>query len=260
MSKSTLPSQAQILALMRHLADVAALKQNPAAQRQLLVDGLNDLIGTECGFFYVADGWREGANPHFTHMTLTSQTNDTFLRYTAEFGIKFPLENDPYCDHSIRDPSPVGAWTFDDVTARKGPKHYPHFLDLRGTVGHRDGVVTYYRTGRAMNRIVGVGLHRFGKSRPMRRREVALAQLAVEEVRRLVERGHLTLPPLDPDASAELSPRLRQILDRLLVGQSPKAIAFELGLSVWTVREHIQRLYAHFGVRGREELMARFVR
>jgi DNA-binding NarL/FixJ family response regulator len=36
-------------------------------------------------------------------------------------------------------------------------------------------------------------------------------------------------------------------------------MARELGVSVWTVREHIQRLYRHFGVGGRDELMARFV-
>ena len=45
----------------------------------------------------------------------------------------------------------------------------------------------------------------------------------------------------------------------MLRGEGAKQIARELGLSVWTVREHIQRLYRHFGVRSRDELMSRFV-
>jgi DNA-binding NarL/FixJ family response regulator len=66
------------------------------------------------------------------------------------------------------------------------------------------------------------------------------------------------LPPAE--AGAELPPRLKQVLDRLLVGHPPKRIARELRLSVWTVREHVQRLYKRFDVNCREELMAKFVR
>jgi DNA-binding CsgD family transcriptional regulator len=51
-----------------------------------------------------------------------------------------------------------------------------------------------------------------------------------------------------------------QVLDRFLSGKAPKRIARELRLSPWTVREHDQRLYKHYAVSSREELMARFVR
>jgi DNA-binding CsgD family transcriptional regulator len=56
-----------------------------------------------------------------------------------------------------------------------------------------------------------------------------------------------------------MPPRLAQILELLLAGESPKAIARRVGLSLWTVREHVQRLYRRLGVSGRDELMARFV-
>jgi len=71
-----------------------------------------------------------------------------------------------------------------------------------------------------------------------------------------VARGRLVLRPVE---TPDWPPRLRQVLDRLLVGQTPKRIARELGLSLWTVPDHVQRLYHHFGVSGRDELMARFV-
>ena len=88
-------------------------------------------------------------------------------------------------------------------------------------------------------------------------RDHALHRLAGGEVRRLVARGHLSL---GPPPSPGLPPRLRQVLDGMKEGHAPKAIARKLGLSVWTVREHIKRLYAVHGVSGRDELMARFLR
>jgi DNA-binding CsgD family transcriptional regulator len=57
-----------------------------------------------------------------------------------------------------------------------------------------------------------------------------------------------------------LSPRLRQTLDALLAGRSEKQIAADLGISQTTVHEHVGRIYRHFAVETRGELMACFVR
>ena len=57
-----------------------------------------------------------------------------------------------------------------------------------------------------------------------------------------------------------LSPRLRQTLDGLLNGEAEKQIAARLGLSRSTVHEYVGYLYRHFGVQGRAELMAYFLR
>lgn len=258
MSKRSLPNHAEILALMRHFADVAALKGDPVTQRQVLVDGLNELLGTHCGFFYIADDWRPTPSAHFTHQTLTTQRDEAAIAYMANFGSRYPLDEDPFCYASKRDDADVGSWTLHgllpDDTARR---QYHHIMEVVGSARWRDGVVTHFRTGERGDRIVGISLHRLGAARPISDREQALHRLAIEELRHLAQRGHLDLTAA---SAPELSPRLRQVLDRILAGHNPKAIARELGLSVWTVREHMQRLYTHFGVRGREELMARFVR
>ncbi len=99
-------------------------------------------------------------------------------------------------------------------------------------------------------------MHQFGSAKKLTARQRVIVTFAMHEIDRLILRGHLPLPPVQPP---DLSPRLRQILDRLLSGQIPKRIARELGLSVWTVREHMERIYRHFGVTGREELMAKFI-
>jgi DNA-binding CsgD family transcriptional regulator len=259
MSKSNGLRLSDMLSVMRHLADVASVKGDPQAQRQLLVDGLNEVLGTNQGFLFACDEWRPELKPHFVHQTLSKSCDTTFLRYAAEFGIAFPLRADPYCDFSLGDRRQTQMWTMDDVYGgpRADPRRYPEFAEIQQSGRVRDGFVTMFRTGENGDRVVGLGMHQFGAERKLKSRQIALAAFALDEVRRLIDRGHLALPPMPP---RPLPARLQQVLDRLLVGHAPKAIARELGLSIHTVREHVQRLYRTLGVGGRDELMARFVR
>jgi DNA-binding CsgD family transcriptional regulator len=57
----------------------------------------------------------------------------------------------------------------------------------------------------------------------------------------------------------DLSPRLRQTLDRLLTGDSEKEIASKLALHRTTVHQYVGMLYEHFHVESRGELMAYFI-
>ncbi|WP_435018366.1 response regulator transcription factor [Tundrisphaera sp. TA3] len=84
----------------------------------------------------------------------------------------------------------------------------------------------------------------------------------------IVHEAHATLAPLvggalaryaDPSPS-HLSPRLRQVLDCLLQGDGDKQVAARLGLAPATINDYTKALYRHFGVRGRSELMARWIR
>lgn len=53
-----------------------------------------------------------------------------------------------------------------------------------------------------------------------------------------------------------LSPRLRETLQALLEGESEKQVAWRLRLSQQTVHEYVTKLYRHFGVHSRSELLA----
>ncbi len=57
-----------------------------------------------------------------------------------------------------------------------------------------------------------------------------------------------------------LSPQLRVTLTRMLAGDTEKTIAVRLGLSRVTIHEYVGKIYRHFGVRLRGELMAYFIR
>jgi DNA-binding NarL/FixJ family response regulator len=64
---------------------------------------------------------------------------------------------------------------------------------------------------------------------------------------------------IDPRV-ANLPPRLRNLLHRLLEGDSEKEAANRLKLSRHTVHQYVKMLYAELEVSSRAELMARCLR
>ncbi len=59
---------------------------------------------------------------------------------------------------------------------------------------------------------------------------------------------------------SKLPPRVRQVLQCLLEGEGDKQIASRLALSAHTVNQYTKLNYAHFNVRGRTELLARWIK
>jgi DNA-binding CsgD family transcriptional regulator len=59
---------------------------------------------------------------------------------------------------------------------------------------------------------------------------------------------------------SQLPPRVRDVLRCVLEGDSDKQVAARLGISTLTVNQYTKHIYRHFGVRGRAELLARWVR
>jgi DNA-binding CsgD family transcriptional regulator len=255
MSHSSRPTHQQLLDVLHLMTDVAALKGDPAAQRIHLIDGLALLVGTNQGMFFVGDNWRPGENARFTHQTLGSNWDPGYLKYLQQHAAQLSLESDAFCDHLIHDPSKVQELSFARVLPdRATERKYDDFVECRIVGRVTEGIVTMVRS--EDDRVIGVCLHAFGGERGPSPRDRALTLFAVQEINHLCQRGHLSLPPHQPPG---LPPRLQQVMDRLLAGQNPKRVAMELGLSLWTIRDHIKRIYRHFGVSGREELTARFV-
>lgn len=255
-----MPTSADCLTVMRHLADVAGLKGDPAAQRQLLVDGLNGLFRTTMGWLAVVDGCRVGHVPRLAIGVPAGHAAPAWAAYMAEFAAHVPLADDPYADHFRRCDDAEQQWTrrfvLPDPAARR---RYAATIDVMTAARIGDGAVCGFRTGPGGHRVVAVSLHRCRDDPPMTDRDYALHRFAWAEVRRLAGRGHLdvTTPPAPPPP--HLPPRLRPVLDRLLLGHAPKRIAVGLGLSLDTVREYAGDLYRLHGVSGRDELMARFI-
>lgn len=92
---------------------------------------------------------------------------------------------------------------------------------------------------------------------PFSTREISLLKLLHDEIAPLVG---IRLATEDQFSRDGLSKRLRDTLSLLLEGQSEKQVATVLGLGTRTVHDYVTRLYQHFQVCSRAELLAYFIR
>ena len=258
MSKRALPNGLEILSVMRLLADTAAGKGDPFRQHRHFIKGMAQLTRCNWGFMAIGENWLPGHTPRMTSLALVSEDDPVILRYFAEFGAAYPLMADPFCALAIPDPAMVQSRSWTEVIPDiASARRYPEMMDLRSTSRVGDGLVTVYRDPKVRGRILGSSLHRYGERSKLRARDRALIEFAMREAHALAARGHLSL--FSTPTNSGLPHRLRQVQSLLLRGQSPKTIARTLGLSIHTTREHVQRLYGHHGVNGRDEFMARFI-
>ncbi len=88
------------------------------------------------------------------------------------------------------------------------------------------------------------------------KRDLALVQTVVSEADWLDHRG-TDLPA--KDTISKLSPRQGQVLSILLAGDSLKEVAQKLELSEHTVGDYVKKIYKHFSVSSRPQLLALFI-
>lgn len=246
------------LRVMRHFVDVAALRSDPVLQRQTLVDGLSEILGTNNGWLFALDDFRPDRTPRYRTQLLTSNPNADWLKYITEYGVRTPITDDPYASAVLFDNRRRQVWT--QKTALPDAAALAKFSEVVAAMRAlqvSDGIIGVARIGPDRHNIVGFSLHTMRENKLLGQRAVEIARLAVAEIERLVETGALHF---GPPALSDLSPRLQQTLVRLMEGKSAKDIATDLAISVPTVREHLQRLYSRYDVSSREELMAKFIR
>lgn len=97
----------------------------------------------------------------------------------------------------------------------------------------------------------------FRQARRPKEGVLASRRLLLADFCRYIGRQVMGLNRLGDDS---LAPRLRQTLSMLLEGDAEKQIARKLGISRHTVHVYIKRLYTHFEVSSRSELLAIFIR
>ncbi len=120
-----------------------------------------------------------------------------------------------------------------------------------------DDIVVSLRNVDIPNRVELIDIDRPLGARPFGDRERALLKYVHDEVAPLVGVRLATERHLCRDG---LSQRLNETLSLLLDGRSEKEVASRLELSGHTVHHYVERLYEHFRVSSRAELLAYFVR
>lgn len=249
--------QADAQQLIRLLGDVRQITDRQE-QGRTLIDGLCSLVDADGGWF--VDLQKSAGTWAPAGYGVGSVLDPTLTRYIQQFGREYPLQTDVMATEifACKSSSFVTRWT---AVQHKTPAIAREpFTDLVNTMkiaDMGDPVFSLHENHRFAINLQRVGTNR----RPFDQREINLMQMVATELKWLHETGRLSLTTLTQNpAPAPLPPRLQQVLDALLQGECPKRIAMVLGISLPTVREHIQRLYRLMNVNGRDELMAKCLR
>jgi DNA-binding CsgD family transcriptional regulator len=128
---------------------------------------------------------------------------------------------------------------------------HPAIAEDRSALGLDDSLHAY-RVTADPRRVCGLHLVRSAGDRPFDARDRNLVGLL------LLETPQLLMAPARPPEGA-LAPRVQATLVRLLRGESEKAVAAALGISVHTVHSYVKRIYRAYGVQSRAELLATFL-
>jgi DNA-binding CsgD family transcriptional regulator len=195
------------------------------------VDGVSDV------------GWEGGDRRYFAAM------NDEFARRGVGFNPMYPA----YMAASVAGCGP--CLTRSDIltdTEWYGSPYFQHYHRPSGA-----DAIMYCILPLPVGRMAGLTLTRAAGAADFAPRNRAYLAEVLGRIAPLV--GGPVARFTEPAPSA-LPPRVRQVLRCLLEGDSDKQIAARLGLSQHTVNEYVKRVFRHFGVYSRPELLARWIR
>jgi len=248
-------------AAFRLLGEVSELRADRPAWQRHLIDGLCRLLrASDGGAIVFSPGPPDRPKPRLIASELGGDPHSTSSQAYVHWASNHGLLGGPFLRSAVRARRPLYAksWTQLPPDRVEGTSFHRDYMKPACV---RDCLVGNVRLP-AHGWIHGMGLNRCGlTAQPYTPREHQLFRLVVAELGRLFHSGRLNLDPgaAAPDPMAGLTPRQRQIGRLLLAGQSPKQIAFELGLRTDTVYSYCKAMYRRLGVSGRGEFMARFV-
>ena len=217
-----------VKAIVRLLRETHDHTGSPLDQWQCVLDGLCKLVRADFGLLaHIAL-----ANGN-TRTRLIVSRGEPVSRDRAEFMRLFrfrgPSDGQPPDEaHRLN-----GGWEFDVL--RKG-----HVILGSGPGAQQDSYC-------------GLAMVRRPQRRSFDQRDCQLIDWFHNEIGWLYR---TTLIPPQGIGEAQLTPRLYQTLQRLLLGENERQIAVALNLSHHTVHGYVKSLYRRFGANSRAELMA----
>jgi DNA-binding CsgD family transcriptional regulator len=258
MSRSSVLNAEDIRALHHLIGECRELGDDPVRWRRHVLVGLARLTG---GGFCVLGEIGDGKLPSRYDLGAADLGTDNgfdragWLRCLKEFGAD-PFVN-PHMNATF-DRAPPGAVLprADLVPDRDWYRSFTFQTCLR-TLGVDAGII-------CMRPIPGApdDYNVLWLQRPIGERDFTGRQRAITaEVMAMV--APLLGGPLarfSEPSPAALPHRVRQVLKCLLEGEGDKQAAVRLKLSRYTVNEYTKQIYRHFGVQGRAELLARWVK
>lgn len=192
----------------------------------------------ECGWErgFNRQGWAVGSQLFASNPFYCSPMNVFFQRLSTTAGATF----------ARKDLLPDEDW---DRASEREP--------VFNTMGVDHHLYSFHALPEAPSQHAGLFCFRGLGDRDFSARQKAIVN---ETQRLLVPLVGRSLARFQEPSASDLSRRVQQVLHCLLDGDSDKQIAKRLRISGHTVNQYTKTIYAHFGVRGRAELLARWVR
>jgi DNA-binding CsgD family transcriptional regulator len=255
MSKSGRPRLKDVRQVYRLLGECAEAGADSSAWRSRLLAGMSGIIGARVGLYmHVHRPLQEdeGLDAEMAYGFLDADQIALWGHYRAERAQRDDLFHQRYFQNHHRR---LRTRSLDGVVRAGEWKGSRHYNDYVRACDLDDRITTSLRlSSDAEAPLQTLVFHRDAADREFAASARYLVNLMHHELAGMLDR-QLAMPTSVRDTGS-LAPRLAQVLEGLLDGQSEKQIAFGLGLSPHTVNRHVQRIYRHFGVNSRGRLIA----
>ena len=258
MSSARRPRLRDVRRVYRLLGECGEIGSDATAWRQHLLQGIGDIVGARVGLYMhihnpLAE--EERLDAEVAYGFLDSDHLALWAHYREH-----QAQRDDLFHHSYfrNHPRRLRASRLDDVVATREWRRSRHYNEYVRACGLSDRLVSALPiAGKPDAPLQTLVLHRdFADGDFKADSKYLLALLHHELAGQLGQR--LVLPASLRDTGA-LPPRMAQVVEGLLKGESEKQIAARLGISPHTVNRHVQRVYRHFQVGNRAQLIALLV-
>lgn len=246
-------NDADVRAMVRLLGKVAALDCNIVGKKRRLMSGLCELIGVEKWFWHYGvfeTGDELGSGFNSIHDGWTD--HEMMIVYEAQYDVDQPPPERIHILPRLSARRPVTRARWQELSDDE-------WYDLKHVQRYRKGladdyIISFYPLPDSNVWSVTAMYRNWDGSR-FTPRDVRIAHILMSEIPWL----HVDGLPSDGGRNVhKLTPRQRTVLNMLLEAHGTKQIASHLGLSEWTVNDHIKAIYERFSVSSRSELLRRF--
>ncbi len=231
-------------------ADVDAWRQQLLSELRTIVDA-QVIISSEIEHF-------GKINDHDTRYLGTHRdgwiSNDAEVRW-REYAQSIPVERTPEYPYLSKFSGETLVLSRDQIWGRESWYRSHTFNEIHRECGIDDYIISICPTN-LPDRCTTLWLHKGVGSRDFTARESAIVSMLHMIINN--EIGTFLAAAEEPRL-AQLTKRRREVLERLLLGDSEKQIAFLFDVSRATIHDHVLAIYRHFEVSSRGELLALFI-
>ena len=247
----SLISEVDARAMIRLVADIAALNADHATAKRYLMDGLKEMINADCWVWALGYLHPEKSPAYisFQHGGFSEERFARFLQANEHPDMKELTA--PFARELMESGSVVTKLRQEVDRNERFPETavYPFWLAAE--------IAPLMLSAKLVNSGCAsmVGIYRRHDQPLFDEREKQIAHILLTEVSWLHTKGW---PEDFGEHAPDLSRRQRLVLNLLLEGHSRKAVAEKLKLSIHTVSDYVKEIYKILGVQSHVELMRRF--